>query len=77
MNQLEIDFTQFLIEHSCFLQEINDLDHTIPDDLDYYFEEGLEEYKIKRVKEFLIEHFPDKLEEIQTIIDYNFIRRLQ
>lgn len=74
--QLEIDFTEFLLAHSLFLQELNDVSHTIPDGMDYFFEEGLEDYKVKKVKEFLIEHFPDKLDEIQIVVNYEFIRRL-
>lgn len=72
----KIDITDFLVQNcDPLLKKFKEAKNTPrPVELDYFFDEQYKDYVVKTTKEFLLEHYPELLEEIHLTVDYDYVR---
>ena len=67
---METKLIEFLIENRDFvLEEIKSIEENKIQELDYFFKLQREDYICKIIKDFLLDHFPEELENIHLLIN--------
>lgn len=74
MSQIDCDLAEFILHNKeSILDQFSTLNIDCPKGLEYFFEEQVEQERVRIVKEFLLDHFPEKLDEITLTVDKTFV----
>lgn len=76
MSQVEVDFAEMLINNKEeLLSRIGTIKNNQPE-LFYFYSLLYQDRIIDVFKEFLLEHFPEKLQDVQEVINKEFVLKI-